>query len=94
MSDAYGRGTVRSAPEVVNLLTRRCESEVTAAETVKTAATEAFPGQCYVHCVESEANVGSSERPKRQRLSVDWTSQCRMQSFFTAIADRIQQCGV
>ncbi|CAJ1374097.1 unnamed protein product [Effrenium voratum] len=75
LSDAYGRGIVRSAPEVVNLLTRQDSNVVTAAEALQTAPTESFPGRVFLECVEGPAQGGPAERPQRQYLQVDWRSR-------------------
>jgi hypothetical protein len=53
MSDFYGKGIVRGAVECVNLLTHASHPDVTAAETIKTALCENFPGQVYLEAVES-----------------------------------------
>ena len=71
MSDAYGRGTVRTGVEVANLLTRSRPYEVTAAETIKTAPTEAFPGQAFVRRLESCTGATSDGRPQRQQIVLD-----------------------
>eukprot|EP00974_Lingulodinium_polyedra_P094675 9176875-Lingulodinium_polyedra.AAC.1 len=48
MSDAYGRGVVRGAVEVCNLLTQSRPNNVVAAETIRTADTVKFFGQSIV----------------------------------------------
>ena len=71
MSDAYGRGTVRTGVEVTNLLTRGRAFDVTAAETLKTSPTEAFPGQAYVRCLERHHGIVDDKRPERRQVVLD-----------------------
>ena len=67
----YGRGTVRTGVEVTNLLTRGRAFDVTAAETLKTSPTEAFPGQAYVRCLERHHGIVDDKRPERRQVVLD-----------------------
>ena len=53
MSDAYGRGIVRAQVENTNLRAYSTESDVTAAESIKTCKTEAFYGHNSVDIVQN-----------------------------------------
>ena len=55
MSDLYGRGLLRMAVEAVNLLVMRKKTDVTHAESLKSALLAPFPCEQYVACQNAAA---------------------------------------
>ena len=67
MSDAYGRGIVRSQVESTNLRANAKEHTATHAESFRTSQTEAFHGQEYLETIE---RLNDNRRDERRAVAV------------------------
>ena len=70
LSDAYGKGVVRSNQESTNLRTYTKENDVTAAETFRTAQCMSFAGHEFCSLVE-QANTAKEAPSQVQVWSIN-----------------------